>query len=104
MKNIFAAIPSDLTNEVFETLAESTNVKIERIVSKGHSSPADGWYDQAQNEWVIILKGEAIILFDNKPSVSLKSGDYLNINAHQKHKVTWTATDVETIWLAVFYY
>ena len=101
--NIFDAIPDNLSDEVFEILAENKNVKIERIISKGHSSPDTGWYDQEQNEWVIVLKGEAIISFEDDTSVTLTAGDYLNINAHQKHKVKWTAPDIETIWLAVHY-
>ena len=103
MKNIFKVIPDDLTAEVFESLAENEKVKIERIISKGHSSPDAGWYEQEQNEWVLVLRGEARVLFDNKSSVSLKEGDYLNIKAQQKHKVAWTAPDIETIWLAVHY-
>jgi len=103
MANFFDAIPSDLNAEVFESLVESNNVKVERIISKGHSSPDVGWYEQAQNEWVIVLKGSAIISFDDKPSISLSAGDYLNIAALQKHKVSWTAPDTETIWLAIHY-
>lgn len=103
MSNIFDAIPDNLEAEVFELLAKSDRVKIERIISKGHQSPDSGWYDQDQNEWVIILKGEAVLLFDDECSISLKAGDYFNILAHKKHKVKWTAPDSETIWLAVHY-
>lgn len=103
MNNIFDSIPTDLSSEVFEDLVTSEKVKIERIISKGHSSPDVGWYDQEQSEWVIVIAGRAIIGFDDKPSVTLKAGDYLNIPAHQKHKVAWTDPDVETVWLAVFY-
>lgn len=103
MNNIFKDIPEDLSSEVFEVLAESKNIKIERIISKGHSSPETGWYDQTQNEWVIVLKGEAILTFDNKPDIKLCQGDYLNISAHQKHKVSWTTSEEETIWLAIHY-
>lgn len=103
MNNIFDAIPEDLSNEVFEDLVSSDKVKIERIISKGHTSPDVGWYDQEQSEWVIVIAGSAIIGFDDKPSVTLKAGDYLNIPAHQKHNVAWTDPDVETVWLAVFY-
>jgi len=103
VKNIFEAIPDDLSAEVFENLAGNKKVKIERIISKGHSSPDSGWYDQEKNEWVLVLKGEAIISFDNKSSVCLKEGDYLNIGAHQKHQVTWTAPDITTLWLTVHY-
>ncbi|SFD60000.1 cupin domain-containing protein [Pseudoalteromonas denitrificans] len=103
MDNIYSDIPKDLSSEIFEDLIESSNVKIERIISNGHSSPKIGWYDQAQNEWVIILKGEAIITFENDSSVHLKAGGYVNIQAHQKHKVSWTIENTETIWLAVHY-
>jgi len=103
MNNILDSIPKDLSNEVFEDLVTSDKVKIERIISKGHTSPDIGWYDQEQSEWVIVIAGSAIIGFDDKPSVTLKTGDYLNIPAHQKHKVAWTDPDVETVWLAVFY-
>ena len=103
MKNIFGAIPADLPNEVFDTLLENQQVKIERIVSKGHSSPDSGWYDQTQPEWVIVLQGEALITFDNAPDINLTAGDYLNIPARQKHRVSWTDPTIETIWLAIHY-
>lgn len=103
MNNIFKDIPKDLSSEVFEDLSQSKNIKIERIISKGHSSPEVGWYDQVQNEWVIVLKGEAVLAFDNKPDIKLSQGDYLNISAHQKHKVSWTTSEEETIWLAIHY-
>jgi len=103
MNNIFAAIPADLTSEVFEILAQSDQVKIERIISKGHSSTETGWYDQAQHEWVIVLEGQAIIEFDDQTTITLSAGDYLIIKPHQKHKVAWTAPDIETVWLAVHY-
>ena len=103
MNNIFDSIPTDLSSEIFDDLVSRDTVKIERIISKGQTSPDFGWYDQEQNEWVIIIAGSAIIGFDDKPSVTLKTGDYLNIPAHQKHKVAWTDPDVETVWLAVHY-
>ena len=103
MKNIFDAIPESLADEKFEQLVESGRVRIERIISKGHKSPESGWYDQEQNEWVIVLRGEAILSFEDGSSVSLKEGDFLNIEAHRKHKVERTAPEVETIWLAVHY-
>ena len=103
MSNIFDNIPSDLTHEVFENIIAKQPIKIERIISKGHSSPSSGWHEQAQQEWVLLLKGAAIIDFDHQPTVHLKEGDYLTINAHQKHKVSWTAPNIETIWLAVHF-
>lgn len=103
LKNIFKSIPDNLNEEIFEELVQSKDIKIERIISKGHVSPESGWYDQEQNEWVIVLKGEAIISFESEKEVTLGVGDYLNVPAHTKHKVSWTDPDTETIWLAVHY-
>ena len=103
MNNIFDAIPKNVTAEIFDSLIDTENIQIERIVSKGQSSPDSGWYDQDKNEWLLILKGEAILLFADNSSVTLTTGDYINIVAHKKHKVKWTDPDVETIWLAIHY-
>jgi len=101
--NLFENIPKELSEEIFEDIISSKNLQIQRIISKGHTSPKSGWYNQEENEWVIVLKGEAIISFINRDDVRLKEGDYLNIPAHTKHKVSWTTPDEETIWLAVHY-
>ena len=101
--NLFNQIPHNLEKEIFEQLIESNNVRIERIISKGHTSPESGWYEQEQNEWVMVVKGAAILSFADGHSVNLKEGDYLNIEAYKKHRVEWTDPDTETIWLAVYY-
>jgi cupin 2 domain-containing protein len=103
LANLFESLPEDISNEIFSELVRGDNIKIERIVSKGHSSPASGWYDQAEHEWVAVLKGAAKIAFENGEEVHLTAGSYLTIPAHTKHKVTWTIPDTETIWLAVHY-
>lgn len=103
MANIFESIPTNIQTEVFENIVDSNNVKIERIISKGRASTPTEWLDEQTNEWVIVLQGEAILLFDNASSVTLKTGDYINIPAHTKHKVEWTTSDTETIWLAIHY-
>jgi len=102
-KNLFTNIPHDLDKEVVDILLQSGDIRIERIISKGHTSPESGWYDQTQHEWVILLEGAATITFEDGKETNLSKGDYLNIPAHVKHKVSWTDPDVETIWLAVFY-
>lgn len=87
-----------------ETLADSKTVRIERILSRGHRSPEGFWYNQEQNEWVLLLKGRAGLSFEGQSgAVELAPGDYLNIPAHVRHRVAWTAEDEETIWLAVHY-
>jgi len=102
--NIFADIPDNLETELFERLAGGGQVTIERIISRGHASPASGWYDQETSEWVIVLRGEARLSFEDRASVLLRAGDYLNLPAHRKHRVDWTAPDRETVWLTVHYH
>ena len=102
--NIFSDIPKDLDQEAFEEIINSGNFRIERIMSRGHSTPPGQWYDQDQDEWVIVLAGSAALLFEgSEHAITLKPGDYVNIPAHVKHKVEWTNQAEETIWLAVHY-
>ena len=101
--SIFDDITSDKSEEVFTSLVNKEHVHIERIVSYGHITEADQWYDQSEHEWVMLIKGEARIEFENGGTESLKAGDFINISAHQKHRVSWTKENTETIWLAVHY-
>ena len=103
--NLFANIPlHNPDKECFECLINTDSIMIERIISKGHkSTQSDGWLAQERNEWIVVLKGRARILFEDKVSIQLDEEDYLNIPSHKKHKVEWTDPDIETIWLAVHY-
>jgi len=103
LKNIFADIPEIQSTEAFETLIQNNNMRIERIVSSGQTSPESGWYDQPENEWVMVLQGFAEISFDDGSSVAMETGDFLNIAAGTKHKVTKTSRQPNTVWLAVHY-
>jgi cupin 2 domain-containing protein len=100
--NLFTDLATNLPDELFTTLLEADNFRIERIVSHGHASPEGFWYDQQQNEWVVVLQGAARLSIDGE-SKELKPGDYINIPAHQRHRVEWTTPDEPTTWLAVFY-
>ena len=102
-ENIFTSVPANLDDESIDVLLQRESLKIERIISKGHTSPDTGWYDQENDEWVLVLKGAAVISFENDTEVNLAVGDYVNILAHTKHRVKWTDPDTETIWLAVHY-
>ena len=100
--NLFDSLPTSIPNELIQVIAGNQHVRIERIVSHGHASPDGFWYDQDENEWVIVLKGAARLRFDDR-SVELKTGDFVNIPAHKRHRVEWTTPDEPTIWLAVFF-
>jgi len=100
MQNFFQNIPAALPEELFETLAEGERTQIKRIVSKGHST---AWYDQDQHEFVLVLQGAARLEFEEGRVEEMGPGDWLQIPAHVKHRVTWTLENAETVWLAVHY-
>ncbi|MDO9104211.1 MAG: cupin domain-containing protein [Methylovulum sp.] len=106
LPNIFSAIPEQIPEELFECLLKQQHILIERIISKGHSTPDGQWYDQDWDEWLILLQGHATLCcieYDEKLT-QLNVGDYLLIPAHTKHRVEWTSAELATIWLAIHIY
>jgi cupin 2 domain-containing protein len=100
--NLFDSIPETLPGELVDVLARSSAVKIERIVSRGHSSPEGYWYDQETWEWVLVVRGAARVRFEgDEEAVSLLSGDYLTIPPHRRHRVEWSDPSIDTVWVAV---
>jgi cupin 2 domain-containing protein len=104
MGSILEGIPTDLPEELSEIICSSATVMIERIVSRGHASPEGFWFDQEMNQFVLVVEGSAGLQLESKDDlVILKAGYYLNISAHVKHRVEWTDSTCDTIWLAVHY-
>jgi cupin 2 domain-containing protein len=97
--NFFAGLPAVSEQEQFLTLFKSGSVKIERIVSHSHSSAVGFWYDQPEDEWVMVLRGYATLEFEGGEMIEIKEGHYVIIPSHMKHRVH--RTDPETIWLTV---
>lgn len=97
--NIFADASVAAGEENFLALFESSSVRIQRIVSNAHGSPAGFWYDQAEHEWVMLMRGRATLEFADGQSIELKEGDCLNIPPHVRHRIRDTAAN--TVWLAV---
>src|SRR3989344_2072380 len=96
IKNILSNIPNKIPKEIIETIICSPNIKIERIISKGHVTPKGKWYDQDKNEFVLIIKGNAELSFEDNKLVKMKEGDHLIIPRHVKHKVEKTDLSTET--------
>lgn len=107
IKNILdIADISDFKNEIFENIINTKdlkNLKIERIISKGQISEKDFWYNQEENELVILLEGNAILEIENQGELKLTKGDYLILNKNVKHKINYTSKIPECIWLAIHY-
>jgi GNAT superfamily N-acetyltransferase len=102
--NLAEAIPTALPSELVTVLAGGA-ARVERIVSRGHRSPPDVWYDQDEHEWVAVIAGAARLELadgDAIHTIALGPGDWIDLPRHCRHRVAWTAPDADTIWLAVF--
>jgi len=99
--NLLANLPDASAEEVFETLAEWPGIRLERIVSYGQITPEGEWYDQEQDEWVMVLAGAARLLIEDEGEMALGPGDAVFLPAHKRHRVTWTDTGQPTVWLAL---
>jgi cupin 2 domain-containing protein len=88
--------------ETVARLLTADGVRLERIVSHGHASPASFWYDQEEAEWVMVLTGRARLTIEGEAEDrELGPGDGPFLPAHCRHRVAWTAPDQATIWLAL---
>ncbi|WP_019499021.1 cupin domain-containing protein [Pseudanabaena sp. PCC 6802] len=99
--NIFDLPPIAPPQELYETLVSSHDILIERIISKGHTTPVGEWYDQEQDEWVLLLQGEAVLAYADGSLSIVKKGDFVFIPARTQHRVEFTSTEPPCIWLAV---
>ena len=91
-------------DEEVTTLLEAGGVRLVRIVSTGQATPEGVWYDQDDNEWVVVLRGSAGLRVEGEDDVRVLSpGDYVDIPAGLRHRVEWTDADEPTVWLALHY-
>jgi len=96
-------MPEAVDRELVEALIDDPGVRIERIVSTGQVTPEGSWYDQAEDEFVLLLCGAAVLHFEaDDRRIALAAGDWVEIPAHVRHRVDWTDPDAPTVWLAVF--
>ena len=102
--NLFDRLPGSGSDEELTTLVERAGSKLVRIVSTGQATPKGVWYDQDDNEWVVVLRGGAGLRIEGEDDVRvLSAGDYVDIPAGLRHRVEWTDTDEPTVWLALHY-
>lgn len=96
--NLYEALPEIRVGEFFEALFEDKRVRIERILSS--AAPEPTLYDQPQDEWVCLLRGEAELWIEGEIH-SMRAGDYCFIPAHRLHRVLKTSRAPSCLWLAV---
>lgn len=102
VRNLFDDAPVEPGGEQVELLLHRGGVRLERILSQAHASPPGFWYDQAEDEWVLLLAGTAVLRFDEPDErIELTPGDALLIPAHRRHRVERTAAEELTIWLTL---
>ena len=100
---LFENLPDDdFGAELFDTLLEGGNFRLLRIVSNGQTTPDGQWLDQDDDEWVVVIKGAAMVLLEGEEHArALTPGEWLFLPAHCRHRVEWTAPDQPTVWLAL---
>ena len=84
------------SGENFSTLLKHKNIKINRIVSSSNVKPVK--YIQEEDEWLVLLEGEATLHIEDKEKI-LTKGETLFIPAKVPHKVL--KTNDGTVWLTV---
>lgn len=100
-RNLLQDLPPAAPGEAFEALLQRRNVTLERIVSRGQTTPDGEWYDQDRDEWVLLLSGAARLLIEGEGETALGPGDTLLLPAHRRHRVTWTDPTRPTVWLTL---
>ena len=99
VRKLYPENPSSGQEEILELLA-GNRFKLEHIHSFGGISREGFWYDQSEDEWVALIKGGAVLEFE-EGRLELVSGDWLIIPSHMKHRVIKTSLDAT--WIAVHF-
>ena len=94
--NLYANATPPQEGERFEALLQHKNLLIERIVSS--SKIASRQYIQDQDEWVVLLRGEALLDVGGG-TVALASGDHLFLPSKTPHTVL--SVSEGALWLAI---
>ncbi len=103
--NLFDGPPGGSTaEEMLTTLLETGGFRLVRIVSTGQATPEGEWYDQDEDEWVLVVRGRAGLLMEGEGGARImNSGDHALIPAHVRHRVEWTDPRQPTVWLALHF-
>jgi cupin 2 domain-containing protein len=79
-----------------QPVARLGGVVLEQVLSGALAAPAD--YDQAHDEWAVVLHGAAVLEVDGE-RVDLGPGGWVLLPAHVAHRLV--ETEPGTTWLTV---
>jgi len=96
MVNLFEYSKPQAGSEALTELFNNQKVVINRIVS--NEIEDSGWYEQEEDEWLVLVEGEALLELDNEV-LTLKKGDTMFIPAFTLHRVK--KTSATALWLTV---
>ena len=99
IENLLQIAPASSRGEEVRNLLECEEVRLEHIISQGEGSPEGFWYEQEQDEWVLLLAGTATLEFSEDRALLLRAGDALTLPAGMKHRVAACSPDAR--WLAL---
>lgn len=85
--------------EIVRIVAKGKVGRVEHIVSHGEGSPEGFWYDQQEDEYAAVVRGEAALMYTDGVR-TLRQGDLEYIPAHKRHRVAYTSPDCE--WICFF--
>jgi cupin 2 domain-containing protein len=102
--SLFPGVVQPTIEEQFTELARGCSFRCERIVSHGHVTSPGEWFDQPDDEWVVLLTGSATLAIEGEATFrELHPGDWLLLPAHRRHRVERTDATQPTIWLAIHF-
>ena len=99
--NLLTAQTNPAAGEQIIPLLQGSAFRLEQIISHGIPSPEGFWYEQPDSEWVMLVRGEAVLQFETGPDQRLQAGTTMTIPARRKHRVASVSQDA--IWLTLHY-
>jgi cupin 2 domain-containing protein len=101
--NIYENIPGWFPDEKTDVLYENPDCRIERVLSYGQATPEGKWYDQEEQEWIVLLEGTAKLLMFPDEEIFMRKGDTFFIEARRRHRVVFTSENPACVWLCIFF-
>lgn len=101
VNNIFSGFPGVFRGELLDNLLDHSDVRIERIVLNDSCAEAGKWLCNQRAQWLMLLQGFVVLESASDPAIEVKAGDYLLLEAGDKHRLRWVSPNDETILLSV---